>query len=146
VDSDRNEVHLTTCPYCGVGCQFYLKETDARIVGIIPSEGRVNEGKLCIKGWAAHEFIHDPQRLTKPLIRGKDGKFEEASWEQALSYVADKLKEIKAKYGNDAIGILASAKCTNEENYLMQKFARVVIGTNNVDHCARLCHASTVAD
>jgi len=136
---------LTTCTYCGVGCQLYLKERDGKIVGIIPKEGGVNEGKLCIKGWTAHEFIHDPRRLTKPLIRGKDGKFEEVSWEQAFTYVTDRLKEIKAKYGSDSIGILASAKCTNEENYQMQKFARAVIGTNNVDHCARLCHASTVA-
>jgi len=136
---------LTTCPYCGVGCQIYLKVRGGKVVGVIPEEDSVNEGKLCVKGWTAHEFIHHPQRLTKPLIRGRDGKLEEATWEEALTYVAGRLKEIKAKNGSDAIGILASAKCTNEENYLMQKFARAVIGTNNVDHCARLCHASTVA-
>jgi formate dehydrogenase alpha subunit len=139
------EYTLTTCPYCGVGCQFYLKERDGKIVGVIPKQGGVNEGKLCIKGWTAHEFIHDKQRLTRPLIRGDDGKFHDASWEEALTYVVNRLKSIKDRYGSDSIALLSSAKCTNEENYLMQKFARAVIGTNNVDHCARLCHASTVA-
>ena len=90
-----------------------------------------------MKGRFANEFIHSPDRLTTPLIR-KNGKLEEASWDEALDYIADKLKEIKAKYGPDAIGGLSSARVTNEDNYIFQKFMRAAIGTNNVDHCARL--------
>ncbi len=136
---------LTTCVYCGVGCQLYLKVRDGKVVGVIPERVHgVNQGKLCIKGWSVHEFIHSPDRLKRPLIK-KDGKFVEVGWDEALTYVADRLKEIKERYGSDSIGLLSSAKCTNEENYLMQKLARAVIGTNNIDHCARLCHSSTVA-
>ena len=136
---------LTTCLYCGVGCQLYLKVANGKVVGVVPERVYgVNQGKLCIKGWKAHEFIHHPDRLKKPLIK-KDGKFVETEWDDALTYVARKLKEIKQKYGSDSIGLLSSSKCTNEENYLMQKLARGVIGTNNVDNCARLCHASTIA-
>jgi formate dehydrogenase alpha subunit len=136
---------LTTCVYCGVGCNLYLHVENDRIIGATPCEAHpVSQGKLCIKGWKTHEFIQHPERLNKPLIK-KDGFFVEASWDEALNLVASKFKEIKAKYGPQAIGCLSSAKCTNEENYVMQKFARAVLGTNNVDHCARLCHASTVA-
>jgi len=92
---------------------------------------------LCIKGWNAHSFVQHPDRLKTPLIRDKDD-FREASWDEALDMIAKKLKSIKNKHGSDSIGVLTSAKCTNEENYLLQKFARVVIGTNNIDHCARL--------
>jgi len=135
---------LTTCVYCGTGCNLYLKVRDGRVVGVVPSKGHpVNEGRLCIKGWNVHEFIHDPNRLTSPLIRGETG-LAETTWDAALDYVASRLNEVKQRYGPDAIGLRASSKCTNEENYLMQKFARAVIGTNNVDNCARLCHASTV--
>lgn len=134
----------TTCVYCGTGCSLYLKVRNGRVIGVLPDEGGSGQGKLCIKGWSAHEFIHHPERLTKPLIKGKDGKFKEVNWDQALTYVSKRLSEIKEEYGSDAIGILSSAKATNEENYLLQKFARAVIGTNNIDHCARLCHASTV--
>jgi predicted molibdopterin-dependent oxidoreductase YjgC len=97
----------------------------------------VNEGKLCIKGWNIHEFIHHPERLTKPLLR-RNGQFEAVSWDEALDYLAKELARIKETYGPDSIGFLVSAKCTNEDNYVAQKFARAVIGTNNVDHCARL--------
>ena len=136
---------LTTCVYCGTGCNLYLHVEDGKIVGATPCDSHpVSQGKLCIKGWKIHEFIQRPDRLTKPLIK-KDGKFVEASWDEALDLVATKFKETKEKYGPKALGCLSSAKCTNEENYVMQKFARAVLNTNSVDHCARLCHASTVA-
>jgi predicted molibdopterin-dependent oxidoreductase YjgC len=129
---------LTTCPYCGTGCNFHLQVLDGRLVGVLPAKGHViADGGLCIKGWNAHAFVHDPDRLKTPLIR-KNGELVEASWDEALSLVAERLGQTKAQHGADSIGILASAKCTNEENYVLQKFARAVIGTNNVDHCARL--------
>ncbi|MCP4214176.1 MAG: molybdopterin-dependent oxidoreductase [bacterium] len=129
---------LTTCTYCGCGCGLYLEVLDGRAVGTIPCKTHpVNEGKLCIKGWNVHEFIHDPGRLTSPLVR-KDGELVETSWDEALDYTAGKLNSIKKKHGGDSIAFLASAKITNEENYLLQKFARAAMGTNNVDHCARL--------
>ncbi len=130
----------TICPYCGSGCGFYLQVLDQEIIGILPIKSHaVSQGKLCIKGWNAHEFITSKDRLSKPLINS-NGQFKEISWDEALGIVAKKLKD----YPPEAVAALSSAKCTNEENYLMQKFARVVLGTNNVDHCARLCHASTV--
>ncbi len=136
---------LTTCPYCGTGCGLYLQVVDGKLEGVIPCKTHpVNEGRLCIKGYNAHKFVEHPERLKKPLIK-KNGTFEETEWDETLSMVAEKFLEIKKNHGPDSIGILSSARCTNEENYLMQKFARVVIGTNNIDHCARLCHASTVA-
>ena len=129
---------LTTCPYCGVGCGINLEVLDGEVIGSLPSKTHpVSEGGLCIKGWNAHAFIHHEDRLQTPLIREGDG-FREATWDEALSLVAEKLGAIKVEHGPDAIGVLASAKCTNEENYLIQKLARAVIGTNNVDHCARL--------
>jgi predicted molibdopterin-dependent oxidoreductase YjgC len=129
---------LTTCPYCGVGCGVNLQVLDGKVVGSLPSRTHpVSQGGLCIKGWNAHAFIHHEDRLKTPLIREGDS-FREASWDEALALVAEKLGQVKAEHGADAIGVLASAKCTNEENYVMQKFARAVIGTNNVDHCARL--------
>ena len=129
---------LTTCPYCGCGCGFYLENMDGMLVGTVPSKtSPVNRGKLCVKGWNAHEFVQNPKRLTQPMIR-KDGKLTEVSWDEALDYTAGRLKEIKEKYGSDSIGFLASAKVTNEENYLLQKFARAAVGTNSIDHCARL--------
>lgn len=129
---------LTTCTYCGCGCNFYLEVLDGQIIGAIPCKtGIVNEGKLCIKGWNVHEFIQSPKRLTKPLLR-KSGVLTEASWDEALDYTVSRLKEIKTSHGSDSIAFLASAKATNEENYLIQKLARAAVGTNNVDHCARL--------
>jgi formate dehydrogenase alpha subunit len=136
---------LTTCVYCGVGCNLYLHVENDRIIGVTPCESHpVSQGKLCIKGWKTHEFIQHPERLKKPLIRN-NGKLVEASWDEALDLVSNKFKEIKEEYGSGALSCFASAKCTNEENYAMQKFARAVLKTNNVDHCARLCHSSTVA-
>ena len=129
---------LTTCTYCGCGCGLYLEVLDGRIVHTLPSKtSPVNEGKLCIKGWNIHEFIHHPSRLKQPLMRS-DGVLQETSWESALDYAAAELKRIKENHGPDSLAFLASAKCTNEDNYLLQKFARAVIGTNTVDHCARL--------
>jgi predicted molibdopterin-dependent oxidoreductase YjgC len=129
---------LTTCTYCGCGCNIFLEVLDGEPIGTIPCKtSPVNEGKLCIKGWNLHEFVRNDGRLTTPLIR-KDGKLEEATWDEALDFTASKLKEIKEKNGSDSIGFLTSARVTNEENYLLQKFARAGIGTNNVDHCARL--------
>jgi predicted molibdopterin-dependent oxidoreductase YjgC len=128
----------TICPFCGCGCGLNLEVIDGEIVGVLPvNDHPVGRGSLCIKGWNAHSFVGHPDRLKTPLIREGDD-FREASWDEALNLVAKKLKSIKSKHGPDAIGVLTSAKCTNEENYLLQKFARVVIGTNSVDHCARL--------
>jgi predicted molibdopterin-dependent oxidoreductase YjgC len=129
---------LTTCTYCGCGCNFFLEVLDGNPIGTIPCKtSPVNEGKLCIKGWNVHEFIRHKKRLTAPLLR-KDGRLVEVSWDEALDYAAGRLKEIQQKNGPDSIGFLTSAKVTNEENYLLQKFARAGVGTNNVDHCARL--------
>lgn len=129
---------LTTCPYCGCGCGLLLEVVDGKVIGTLPSKtSPVNEGKLCIKGWTVHEFIHSLSRLTRPLVR-KEGGLREASWEEALDLSVRRLQEIKEKYGPDSIAVLTSAKCTNEENYLLQKFTRAVLGTNNIDHCARL--------
>jgi len=128
----------TTCTYCGCGCQMDLHVLDNQVVGVT---GRKdvggNKGSLCVKGRFGYEFISSEQRLKKPLIK-KDGKFEEAEWDVALRLVARKLNAIKNENGPDSIGGLSSARCTNEDNYLFQKLMRAVIGTNNVDHCARL--------
>ena len=124
---------------------MYLIVEDDEVIGVAPCESHpVSEGRLCIKGWKAHEFIHRPDRLTKPLIKS-GGRFEEASWDEALDLVADRFIEIVDRYGPRALGFFSSARCTNEENYVMQKLARAVFKSNNIDHCARLCHASTVA-
>jgi predicted molibdopterin-dependent oxidoreductase YjgC len=129
---------LTTCIYCGCGCGLYLEVLDGEIVGVLPAkEHPVSQGRLCIKGWNAAAFVNHPDRLRTPLIRRGDG-FEQATWEEALALVAEKLVAIRDESGPNSIGVFTSAKCTNEENYLLQKLARAVIKTNNVDHCARL--------
>ena len=128
----------TICPYCGAGCGMLLVVDQGALVGVEPwARHPIGAGKLCIKGWNAHQFVHHEERLKKPLIK-KNGEFREATWSEALKLIADKLKEIKEKHGPDSIALLSSARCTNEENYVIQKFARAVIGTNNIDHCARL--------
>jgi len=127
----------TTCPYCGAGCSFDLNVKDGKVYGVTSTEGDVNGRALCVKGRFGYGFIHHPDRLKTPLIK-KDGEFVEATWDEAISLVAEKLGAVKEKYGPDAIGILSSARCTNEENYLMNKLSRAVLGTNNIDHCARL--------
>jgi len=127
----------TTCPYCGTGCSFDLNVKDGKVVGVTSTDGPVNGRALCVKGRFGYGFIHNSDRLTTPLIK-KDGKFEEATWDEALKLVAEKLGTIKQENGADAIAMLSSARCTNEDNYVMNKLARAVIGTNNIDHCARL--------
>ncbi len=128
----------TTCTYCGVGCSLILETRDNRVIGARGDpQGPANQGRICVKGHFGYEFVNHPDRLTRPLIR-KDGEFVESTWDEALNLVADRLAQIKSEHGGDAIGVFTSAKCTNEENYLAQKFARAVLGTNNVDHCARL--------
>ncbi len=134
----------TVCPYCGCGCGLSLNIRDQEVISVTSDrEQRVNSVSLCVKGRYGYDFINNPDRVKTPLIR-KNGELAESSWEEALVLVASKLTEIKQKYGSDSLAGLSSSKCTNEENYLMQKFMRVVIGTNNVDNCARLCHAPTV--
>jgi predicted molibdopterin-dependent oxidoreductase YjgC len=129
---------LTVCPYCGAGCNLYLQVLDGRVIGVLPAKQHViSEGALCIKGWNASAFVHHEDRLTQPMVR-RNGSFEPIGWDEALDMVADKLAEARQAHGADAVGFLASAKVTNEENYIFQKLARAVIGTNNVDHCARL--------
>ena len=129
---------LTTCVYCGCGCGIYVETMDGQITGVWPPKQHpVSQGKLCIKGWNVTDFVEHPDRLTTPLIR-RNGELVEATWDEAISLIAERLGEIKTESGPDSIAFLTSAKCTNEENYVLQKFARAVIGTNNVDHCARL--------
>ena len=128
----------TTCPYCGVGCQVDLHVRDDliyRVGGRFDSP--VNRGNLCVKGRFGTDFVHAPDRLAQPLVRA-EGKLQPASWDAALDLTARRLLDIRRKSGPDSIGFLVSAKCTNEENYLLQKIARGIIGTNNIDHCARL--------
>ena len=135
---------LTVCPYCGTGCTFYLVSDGGRLVGVEPSTTHpVSRGGLCVKGWNAFAFVHHPDRLTTPLVR-RDGELRPASWDEALGTVVDRLRSIQERHGADAVMFASSAKATNEENYLLMKLARAVFGTNNIDHCARLCHSSTV--
>lgn len=135
----------TVCPYCGVGCNIDVYVKDDEIIKIRGSEdGVTNQGSLCVKGRFGYDYVNSEDRLKNPFIR-KDGKLVETTWEEALETAATQFKKIRDKYGKDSLGALSSAKCTNEENYLFQKFVRTCFGTNNVDHCARLCHASTVA-
>lgn len=151
-----DRVVTTTCTYCGVGCTLDLNVKENRIIRVTSNPNApVNGMSLCVKGRYGYDFVHHPDRLVRPKVRryllegkprslGRD-EWVEVSWDTALDITARKLAGVKLESGPEAIGILASAKCTNEENYLMQKFARQVIGNHNVDHCARLCHASTVA-
>lgn len=129
---------LTTCPYCGSGCTFFLNVEGGEIVSVTPNTvNAVNEGKLCSKGHFGFDFVHHKDRLTNPLVR-KEGKLVEATWEETIQFIASKIKKTVEEYGADSVGAFSSARCTNEENYLMQKLMRAVIGTNNIDHCARL--------
>jgi predicted molibdopterin-dependent oxidoreductase YjgC len=126
---------VSTCPYCGVGCQLELQLKGDRIIEVLPqSESVVNKGQACVKGrFGIQEFVHHSERLTTPLVK-RDGEFVETSWDEALDLVAGKL----ANYQKDEIAVISSAKCTNEDNYVVQKFTRAVLGTNSIDHCARL--------
>lgn len=127
----------TTCGYCGVGCQIEMGVVDNRIVEVRPGKDGVNKGLLCVKGKFAYDFIGHPERLKSPLVR-KAGILEEVSWEEALGVISDRMGKILREYGSDAFGGLTSARCTTEDNYMMQKFFRTVLGSNSVDHCARL--------
>lgn len=127
----------TTCAYCGTGCTLTLHVKGNEVIRVSSPASSSNEGWLCVKGRFGYGFINSPERLKTPLIR-KDGKLIEATWDEALEYTARRLSEIKAASGPDSIGGLSSARCTNEDNYIFQKFIRAGIGTNNVDHCARL--------
>ena len=138
------KVH-TTCVYCGCGCGLFLHVEDGRIVGASPSPAHpMSRGSLCIKGWLAGDFVGHPDRLAHPLLRQGD-RTVKATWNQALSLAAARLQSIKKEFGPQSLGILTSAKGTNEENYLLMKLGRAALETNNVDHVARLCHAPTVA-
>ena len=141
----------TTCAYCGVGCQFDLVIKHKKIIGVASHPGApVNNMALCVKGRYGYDFVHHPDRLKKPRVRryllenkekrlkGNAWDWIETDWETALDITAKKLQEVREEHGSDSIGVLTSAKCLNEENYLMNKLARQVIGTNNIDHCARL--------
>lgn len=128
----------TTCSYCGCGCGMLLEVLDNEVIGTLPVKTHpVSDGSLCIKGWNIHEFIGSERRLTEPLLK-KDGKLTPVGWDEAMNAAAEGLKKVVAEHGPDAVAVLASAKVTNEENFLLNKFARAVIGTNNIDHCARL--------
>lgn len=135
----------TTCPFCGTGCNFDLNVKGGKVVGVTPNpESPVNGDSVCVKGRYHIDMINSPERVTKPLIK-KEGVFVESSWDEALNLVVDRVKEISAKYGDDSLTGLSSARCTNEDNYVFQKMMRLGMKTNNVDHCARTCHAPTVA-
>ncbi|WP_372677221.1 formate dehydrogenase subunit alpha [Desulfosarcina sp.] len=135
---------VSVCPYCGVGCQIELVVKEGRIARVNGVEGvKPNDGRLCVKGRFGYAYVGHKDRLTQPLIK-RNGRFQPAGWDEALDLIASQFKAIKAKYGNDALAGYASAKATNEDNYLFQKFIRTAFGNNNVDYCTRLCHASTV--
>jgi len=127
----------TVCSYCGTGCNITLRVRGNEIIRVTSKEETWNEGWLCVKGRFGYKFVNNPERLKTPLIK-KNGQFEEVSWDEAYDYIGTRLNEIKSEHGPDSIGGLSSARCTNEENYLFQKFMRAAVGTNNVDHCARL--------
>ena len=130
----------TTCPYCGVGCQMDLHLRGGMILRVTGrSDNLVNFGNLCVKGRFGLDFVHAPDRLTTPLSRAsRIDPLSPTAWEAALDAVAGRLLDLRDRFGPDSLAFLTSAKCTNEENYLLQKLARALIGTNNIDHCARL--------
>jgi len=128
----------TTCTYCGTGCNFYLNVKDGKVIRVTSDySAPVNKGNLCIKGRFGYEFIHHADRITTPLIREGDD-FRSASWDEALSLISQKFTDLKERYGPQSIGGFSSSRCTNEENYLMSKWVRAVLGSNNVDNCARV--------
>jgi len=134
----------TTCAYCGVGCSLDVHVREGAVVAIDPAlEGPANLGHTCVKGRFAHQYARSPERLTSPMMRRTDGTWREASWDEALGFVADKMKAIAKAHGPDAIAFISSSRCTNEENYILQKLARAALGTNNIDNCSRVCHSPT---
>ena len=137
------ETTRTVCTYCGVGCNLEVSSVDNEILSIkAPYDAEVNHGHTCLKGRYAFQFYDHEERLRTPLIK-KEGEFVEATWDEAYDYIADKLNNYKREFGADYIAGISSSRCTNEENYLMQKFIRAVVGTNNIDGCARVCHSPT---
>ena len=138
----QTTVH-TVCPFCGCGCSVCLEVKDGRIVRVTPGkDGGANNGTLCVKGNYGYDFVHSPDRLPKPLVK-VDGSFEESSWEQALELVATRFNRMKDEYGGGGMAVLGSSKCTNEENYLLQRFARCVLSTNNIDNGSRLHNSAS---
>ena len=138
-----DETVRTTCTYCGVGCQLDVSVINGEIKGIqAPKTAEVNQGHTCLKGRFAFQFYNHPDRLKEPLIK-KNGKFEVVTWEEAYDFMTEGLLKVKNNYGADAIGCISSSRACNEENYLMQKMTRVALNTNNIDGCARVCHAPT---
>ena len=132
-------MHLvpTICPYCGTGCGLYLKVEGSRLLGVAPSlRNPVSKGRLCVKGWNAHASIGHPDRLKTPLVR-RNGALKPATWDEAISITAEALRAALKAHGPEAVGLLSSSRCTNEENYLVQKLARAGMSTHNVDNCAR---------
>lgn len=128
----------TVCPYCGTGCGMLLEVSEGKVSGVLPWKGHpVSEGSLCVKGWTAYEFIESRQRLSRAWLR-RNGKLVPVSLEEAVRAVAGALGEALGRAGPGSLAFVSSARCTNEENYLFSKLARVVAGTNNIDHCARL--------
>ncbi len=141
--ADYDHKVRTTCSYCGVGCNLEASVKDGKVVSIdTPKETEVNAGHTCVKGRYAFGFYDHPDRLRNPLIK-RNGKFEKASWDEAYDFIKEKLEKIKKENGPDAIAGISSARCTNEENYVFQKMIRAVVGTNNIDCCARICHSPT---
>lgn len=139
----RDAVTRTVCTYCGVGCNLEVSVLNNTVKSIqAPYDASVNQGHTCLKGRFAFSFYNHPDRITSPLIK-RNGEFVKASWDEAYDFIAEKLKIILRKHGPDAVAGISSARCTNEENYLMQKFIRAVVGTNNIDCCARVCHSPT---
>jgi predicted molibdopterin-dependent oxidoreductase YjgC len=135
----------TTCGYCGVGCSLDVHVRDDSVAAVTPAlDGPVNRGHACVKGRFAHAFVRSRDRLTSPLIR-RGGRLQPATWEEALDLVSRGLRRTIAQHGPDSVAAISSARATNEENYLLQKLMRTVIGTNNVDNCSRLCHAPSAA-
>lgn len=137
------ETTRTICTYCGVGCNLDVSTTNGEVVSIhAPYDAEVNQGHTCLKGRYAFKFYNHPERLNSPMIK-RNGEFEKVSWDEAYDFIAEKLKGYKSEFGPDSIAGISSSRCTNEENYLMQKFIRAVVGTNNIDGCARVCHSPT---
>ncbi len=138
---------LTTCPHCATGCQFYLVTKGDRIVNVEEAAGPSNNRRLCVKGRSgSFDFVHSADRLTTPLIKDREtGKFKEATWEEAISYTAKRLKEIMDKYGNESLAGFACSRSSNEDIYMVQKMVRTCFKNNNTDNCARVCHSATVA-
>ncbi|MBO6299216.1 MAG: formate dehydrogenase subunit alpha, partial [Lachnospiraceae bacterium] len=137
---------LTTCPHCATGCQYYLVVKDNTIVDVEPANGPSNKGMLCVKGrFGSFNFVHHPSRLKHPLIRNREtGEFEQASWDEAMDLIAQKMLNIKKEYGQDALAGFACSRSPNEDIYMLQKMVRCAFGSNNVDNCARVCHSASV--